>query len=299
MGTTQYELLGPLTVRRFGVAMALDSPELARLLAALLLESNDGVPVGRLTEAVWGYPGPPDAAMRLEELAEKLRDLVDPQQLPGQAELLIHLSNGGYVLCVEPADTDLGRFLAEVQQATDLRTAGHPGDAAARLRSALSLWKGEPLAGLQGFEAARANMQQARAMAQAQLADTEREAAYRSQDVAPPPQPQPQPPRQSMAKVVALKFLATAVCLGTVGLASWIVLGTVAIRRRSLALGISALVYLALAVLFYWLYPADQDPTGGELLLAFLYLLSIPTAAIQAAVVVAGKNSVGAARQTS
>lgn len=296
MGTTQYELLGPLTVRRFGAAVPLGSPELQRLLAALLLESNDGVSPDRLIAAVWGTTPPPDAAAQLAAHVEQLRQLVN---LPGQPELLIQLSSGGYVLCVEPGDTDLGRYLAEVQQATDLRQAGHPTDAASRLRSALSLWKGEPLAGLQGFDETRADLLRARTIVQQQLMDLDREIAYR-QPVQQPYQPAPhQPHRRPTWQTVLMKLLGAIVPFATLGFGSCILIGTLAIRRRSIALGVSAGVYLILLVLFYWLYPSDEEATGGQVFMGFLFLLTMPVAAIQAAVVIGGKNSVGGARQTS
>ena len=64
-------------------------------------------------------------------------------------------------------------------------------------------------------------------------------------------------------------------------------------------LGLSAAVYLLLMVFFYWIDPEDGEASGGQVFLGFLFLLSMPVAAIQAAVVIGGKNSVGGGRQTS
>src|SRR5207237_118383 len=52
----------------------------------------------------------------------------------------------GYLLEVEPGQLDLDRFLALVDEARLLRTHDDDVAAAARFESALSLWRGAPLA---------------------------------------------------------------------------------------------------------------------------------------------------------
>src|SRR5262249_58649132 len=89
----------------------------------------------------WGGEGPPATARKplhvhLTRLRAKLRD-----------GLLVR-TEAGYRLEVEPASVDLSRFLELADEGRRLLAANRPDAAASRLRQALALWRGAPLAGL-------------------------------------------------------------------------------------------------------------------------------------------------------
>src|ERR671930_1777443 len=109
------------------------------LLALLLLEANRVVSTDRLVDALWGDQPPRTAATSLQNFISQLRKLLGPETLVTKPP--------GYLLRIEPEELDLERFRRLVDEARS-----EPPDArAAKLRSALDLWRGPPLADL-GFE---------------------------------------------------------------------------------------------------------------------------------------------------
>ncbi|MFE7132310.1 BTAD domain-containing putative transcriptional regulator [Streptomyces sp. NPDC057638] len=132
--TVDFRLLGDLDVRIGGVRWKAPSRKPRRLLAALLLEPRRQVPRERLLRAVWDGEPPRSAAGAIQVYASQLRRV-----LPGCA--LVHAGEG-YLLDIEPRTVDLHRFRHLVADAHALPTRAR----AARLREALGLFRGEPLA---------------------------------------------------------------------------------------------------------------------------------------------------------
>ncbi|WP_406047792.1 ComEA family DNA-binding protein [Kribbella sp. NBC_00889] len=90
-------------------------------------------------------------------------------------------------------------------------------------------------------------------------------------------------------KTVWLKLAGAAVPLVTIGVGSPIMFGILAVRRRSLLLAVSALVYLGTAVAFWvpgWGEPDHPSPDAVVLVL----LASMGVATIQAALVIGGRK---------
>jgi DNA-binding SARP family transcriptional activator len=129
-----FRLLGPLEVtdgqKRPSV---IGGPRQRILLAVLLLHANEVVSADRLAASMWGERPPPTWAKSLQVHVSRLRAELG-------AERLTHRPPG-YVLHVGPDELDLARFERLVAR------AGHtaPEQAAALLREALGLWRGEPL----------------------------------------------------------------------------------------------------------------------------------------------------------
>jgi DNA-binding SARP family transcriptional activator len=59
---TEFRLLGPVEAVIGGRPVALGGAKQRALLAALLLDANEVVSTGRLTEALWGEDAPASAA---------------------------------------------------------------------------------------------------------------------------------------------------------------------------------------------------------------------------------------------
>src|SRR5919199_2924125 len=132
----EFLLLGPLEVRADGRPVELRRPKQRALLAVLLLNANELVSTDRLVDALWGESPPRTALESLHNLVSQLRRVLGSDTLVTRPP--------GYVLQVEPWRIDLERFRALVAEAE-----GEPAAArAAKLRDALALWRGPPLADL-------------------------------------------------------------------------------------------------------------------------------------------------------
>jgi DNA-binding SARP family transcriptional activator/tetratricopeptide (TPR) repeat protein len=111
------------------------------LLAVLLLHANEAVSTDRLIEALWGAEPPETAGKAVQVYISRLRKLLDPQGTP-----LLVTRSPGYALNLTGHELDLHRFerlRADAKQAT---ADADPATAEAKLREALSLWRGPPLA---------------------------------------------------------------------------------------------------------------------------------------------------------
>jgi DNA-binding SARP family transcriptional activator len=128
-----FRVLGPLEVRQHGELVVIQAPKQRALLALLLLHGNESVLPDELIDELWGEQAPRTARASLQNLVHALRKRLGPERL--------ERGDGGYVLRVEPGELDLERFESLVAEA---RTA-EPREKAARLRAALSLWRGAPL----------------------------------------------------------------------------------------------------------------------------------------------------------
>jgi DNA-binding SARP family transcriptional activator len=133
----QFRLLGPLEVADDdGQPLPLGGQKHRAVLAVLLLRAPEVVSTEFLVDAIWGERAPPTATTSLQNSISALRKLLGPELLRTRAP--------GYVLEVEPDAIDLGRFERLVREARSLDAA----ERAATLRTALDLWRGEPLADL-------------------------------------------------------------------------------------------------------------------------------------------------------
>jgi DNA-binding SARP family transcriptional activator len=123
-----------------GRAADVGPPQRQAVLAALAADAGRHVPVELLIDRVWDGD-PPDRARRaLQVHVARIR-----QALPGP--LLLRRS-GGYLLDVDPETVDLHRFRRLIE--TSRRPGPLDPERLSQLRTALALWRGEPLAGLTG-----------------------------------------------------------------------------------------------------------------------------------------------------
>ena len=106
------------------------------LLAILLLSANEVVSADRLIDELWGECLPGSGRSALQVRVSQLRKAL------GAAGAQLLTRAPGYVLAVGQDQLDLHRFERLVGEAD----AVGPATAATRLREALALWRGEPLA---------------------------------------------------------------------------------------------------------------------------------------------------------
>ena len=131
-----YRILGPLEVVDENRPVALGGPKQRSLLALLLLRANEVVATETLIDRLWGERPPSTAAKVVQVQIWRLRRALGPDALVTRPP--------GYMLQVGTDEFDLARF---EQLVGDARGA-EPAVAAEKLREALALWRGTPLADL-------------------------------------------------------------------------------------------------------------------------------------------------------
>jgi DNA-binding SARP family transcriptional activator/tetratricopeptide (TPR) repeat protein len=131
-----FGVLGPLEIVVDGRKVSVGSGRQRSLLATLLLHANKVVSFDELVEVVWGERGPVHPRAAVHTCVARLRKVLGGVVVEGGVD--------GYRIVVDEQAVDVYRFEAEVL------VAGAAGDREAEvLGRALSLWRGEPLAGVQ------------------------------------------------------------------------------------------------------------------------------------------------------
>jgi DNA-binding SARP family transcriptional activator len=141
----EIRILGPFEVVAGGDTVVVPSGKTRLLLAALAVHANHVVSVDCLFEFLWGGRPPATAANTLQTYIAHLRRSLEPDRAPREPNRLLITREPGYLLAVEPDQIDAVRFERLVREARGVLGAA-PEAAAALLRTALSLWRGEPLA---------------------------------------------------------------------------------------------------------------------------------------------------------
>jgi len=130
----EFRILGPLEALHDGRPLALGGPKQRALLALLLLHANEPVAAERLIDELWGEQPPRTAAKSLQVYVSALRKLLPDGTLVTRPS--------GYELRVHSDELDLACFERLVAEGR----RPQPDLAAEKLRAALSLWRGPPLA---------------------------------------------------------------------------------------------------------------------------------------------------------
>jgi peptide/nickel transport system substrate-binding protein len=151
-GAMDFKLLGPLEVWDRGRPLSVGGTKQRALLAILLLHSNEVVSRDLLIDELWGARPPAGASHTLETYVSRLRKTLhaDPAGEP-----LIITRAPGYLLRVEHGQLDLHRFEQLLEDGRRALATHAPERAAAKLREALTVWRGRPLADLEFEDFAR------------------------------------------------------------------------------------------------------------------------------------------------
>lgn len=185
-GTLRFELLGPVRAFRGDDPVDLGPLVQRAVLAVLLLHADRPVPVQEIVAALWNGDPPENGVDVVQRCIGGLRRALDPARTS-----LLTFTNEGYVLRVGENTLDTGLFRAALEQARAEHQTGDIGTGTDDIRRHLSLWQGEPMAGLTGrvFDSARARLNEERATASGLLAAPQKPPA-------PPPAPtRIEPPR--------------------------------------------------------------------------------------------------------
>ena len=134
----QFRILGPLEVAEQEVTRPLGGAKQRAVLAILLLHCGEVVSGERLIEELWGEHAPATAAKVLQSYISRLRKAI------GADVLCTH--GRGYILSLATSELDLDEFERLAADGRAGLAGGDAASAAARLREALGLWRGPPLA---------------------------------------------------------------------------------------------------------------------------------------------------------
>jgi DNA-binding SARP family transcriptional activator len=148
------DVLGTLAVREQGVSVTPTAPKPRQVLALLALHADQVVPVGMLTEELWGGEPPRSARPTLQTYILQLRELITAALEQGGEPLLsakdvLMTVPGGYLLKSREGTIDVREFDRLAGTGYRAMDAEDYREAAARLREALALWTGPALAEVQ------------------------------------------------------------------------------------------------------------------------------------------------------
>jgi DNA-binding SARP family transcriptional activator len=143
----EIRILGPLEVVDGGRVSAIASRRQRALLALLLIHAGRPVSTEHILDALWGDSPPESGAGSVAFHVSRLRAALgpgpgdDPGAANGRGQIATEA--GGYALRIEPDAIDAARFERLAREGHQ-RLVDEPAEAAAELREALSLWRGEP-----------------------------------------------------------------------------------------------------------------------------------------------------------
>ncbi len=134
-------VLGPLVVEGVGRI----GPRDRVVLAALSVRPGEVLSADQLADALWGEAPPPSGPKVVQGCVMRLRKALGAHAVETTAQ--------GYRLAVPPDDVDARRFERLVGRARELLTLGEPERASYVVGEALSLWRGQPLVEVDGWDA--------------------------------------------------------------------------------------------------------------------------------------------------
>jgi DNA-binding SARP family transcriptional activator len=118
------------------------------VLAALVANLNKVSGIDELIDAVWGPAVPATAVGNIYTYISGLRRALEPIFRHCQEPALLSSGRAGYVLRMDASSVDVAYMDRLCTEAAILMREAQPVRAAAVLESALSLWQGQPYAGL-------------------------------------------------------------------------------------------------------------------------------------------------------
>lgn len=127
----EIKVLGPIQVLRDGEPVDIGGPTQRRLLASLVAQADQVVPVRALLEDLWGDDPPPSGPASIQSYVSRLRRALGPE--------VIETTSPGYRLALAGLAIDSQDFL---EAAADL--PGDPDEKRKAIDSALRLWNGPP-----------------------------------------------------------------------------------------------------------------------------------------------------------
>ncbi len=140
----EFRLLGHLEVGNGDSVQAFGGPKQRALLAFLLMHAGEVVTTDRLVDAIWGDEPPPTAAAIVYGYIRKLRSAL------AATSAVLTTRSSGYVLDIPGGSLDVAQFERLGGLGRQALRTGDVVGARRLLGSALGLWRGQALDGLDG-----------------------------------------------------------------------------------------------------------------------------------------------------
>jgi DNA-binding SARP family transcriptional activator len=142
-GRFDFAVLGPLSVTGEQGPVAVDGVRRRAVLIRLLLERNQPVPLGRLTEDVWGGDPPPGAPSTLRSHLSLLRKALGANRIRSR--------NGAVTLELGTGEFDVACFESEIRQAHSALADDQLRIAEVLFDHSLDWWRGPALIDVDGL----------------------------------------------------------------------------------------------------------------------------------------------------
>ncbi|HEU5334121.1 MAG TPA: BTAD domain-containing putative transcriptional regulator [Actinocrinis sp.] len=139
-----FAVLGPIEVRDEQVDVTPAAAMPRRVLATLLLHADQVVPIPTLIEELWEDDPPRLARKTVQTYVYQLRKALGGGPT-GPVRQLLETRPQGYRILLEPGELDSRLFEQRARAGRDALASGDATGAAATLREALALWRGDAL----------------------------------------------------------------------------------------------------------------------------------------------------------
>lgn len=144
--TLRYRLLGSLCVERDGKEISIGAAKQRVLLALLLINANQTVPMDSIIYELWGESPPATAIGTIQSLVSRLRRSLEGKEAVGRWPLIRRPE--GYELEVSDGELDLISLDRAAQEIRKRLTQDLWREAMKLIEDALQLWRGSALAGV-------------------------------------------------------------------------------------------------------------------------------------------------------
>ncbi|MEZ0073063.1 DNA-binding SARP family transcriptional activator [Planotetraspora sp. GP83] len=139
----KFRALGPVEATVSGRPVDLGAPKQRALLALLVSQVGQPVPVDVILEVLWADHPPPSAMTSLQAYVSNLRRLLEPDRAPRAPATVLRTSPLGYLLDLSVVDVDVRRFSEHAKSGWRARDRDDPQQALGEFESALALWRGQ------------------------------------------------------------------------------------------------------------------------------------------------------------
>ncbi|EST38314.1 hypothetical protein N566_08120 [Streptomycetaceae bacterium MP113-05] len=139
-----FRVLGPLQIRGTHGPLKVPPGRQELILAALLLETGRVVGTNYLVDLIWQNDPPETARTQVQICVSRLRKLL----ADADGQVSITTRPPGYVLHTDAANVDSALFTGLVSRARRLGEQGTQEEAVELLKSAMTLWQGDCLSGM-------------------------------------------------------------------------------------------------------------------------------------------------------
>nr|MDT0660595.1 BTAD domain-containing putative transcriptional regulator [Micromonospora sp. DSM 115978] len=138
----EFRALGPVAAVVAGRPVDLGAPKQRALLALLVSQVGQPVPVDVILESLWGGHPPPSAMTSLHAYVANLRKLLEPDRAPRAPATVLRTFPRGYLMNSSVVDIDVRRFSEHATEGLRAWEQDDPRQALSEFEAGLALWRG-------------------------------------------------------------------------------------------------------------------------------------------------------------